>query len=94
MCEHTSDQDTILSVYWVKGNCRDVNNEDIRGTSKTAASAFKYPEQRGISIDQIDMHSLQGGGANALRLSGYSDSDRQIMKVGCWRSKGVLEIHL
>ena len=34
-------------------------------------------------MDHIDTHSLRSGGANALSLSGYSDT--QIQKMGCWR---------
>jgi hypothetical protein len=78
-----------LSAYWVEGDRRDVNDDDIRGAIKAAASALKYPEQRGIGINQIDTHSLRGGGANALHLAGYSD--RQIMKMGRWKSKTFLE---
>ena len=39
---------------------------------------------KGIPIDRIDTHSLRGGGANALSLSGYSD--REIQKMGRWKS--------
>jgi hypothetical protein len=38
---------------------------------------------KGILIDQIDTHLLRSGGANALSLSGYSDT--QIQKMGRWR---------
>ncbi len=38
---------------------------------------------KGIPIDRIDTHSLRSGGANALSLSGYSDT--QIQKMGQWR---------
>ena len=87
--DHTPDRDTLLSAYWVAGERRDVNDEDIRGAIKSAATALKYPEQRGIGINQVDTHSLRGGGANALHLAGYSD--RQIMKMGRWKSKTFLE---
>eukprot|EP00985_Skeletonema_marinoi_P024571 scaffold17176_cov147-Skeletonema_marinoi.AAC.1 len=43
----------------------------------------------GIPIDRIDTHSLRCGEANALALSGYSD--RQIQKMGRWRSATFLE---
>ncbi|KAK1732566.1 hypothetical protein QTG54_016707 [Skeletonema marinoi] len=54
-----------------------------------AAAALDYPSCKGIPIDRIDTHSLHCGGANALALSGYSD--RQIQKMGRWRSATFLE---
>jgi len=48
-----------------------------------------YPACKGIPIERIDTHSLRCGGANALALSGYSD--RQIQKMGRWRSATFLE---
>ena len=44
-----------------------------------------YPLNQGIPISSMDTHSLQSGGANALALSGYSDT--QIQKMGRWRGK-------
>ena len=38
---------------------------------------------QGISIERIDTHSLCSGGANALALSGYSDT--QIQNMGRWK---------
>jgi hypothetical protein len=46
-------------------------------------TVLEYPTANGISIDRIDTHSLRSGGANALSLSGYSDT--QIQKMGRWR---------
>ena len=43
----------------------------------------QLPTQKGIPIDRVDTHSLRGGGADALALSGYSDT--QIQKMGRWR---------
>ncbi len=42
-----------------------------------------YPTAKGIPIERINTHSLRSGGANALALSGYSDT--QIQKMGRWR---------
>ncbi len=42
-----------------------------------------YPEAWGILILRVDTHSLQSGGANALALAGYTDT--QIQKMGRWR---------
>ena len=48
-----------------------------------AARALEYPILNGIPIKLINTHSLRSGGANALALSRYSDT--QIQKMGCWR---------
>jgi hypothetical protein len=50
---------------------------------KAAAMVLEYPTAKGIPIDCIDNHSLRSGGANALSLTGYSDT--QIQKMGRWR---------
>ena len=50
---------------------------------KMAATLLEYPETRGIPIELIDTHTLRCGGANALALSGFSDT--QIQKIGRWR---------
>ena len=47
---------------------------------KAAATVLEYPTAEGILIDHIDTHLLRSGGANALSLSGYSDT--QIQKIG------------
>ena len=74
---------TQLSAYYVEGQRRDVTATDMSTGLKMAATALAYPETRGIPIDRVDTHSLRSGGANALALSGYSDT--QIMKFGRWR---------
>jgi len=48
-----------------------------------AAEALKYPTIKGILIERVNTHSLRSGGANALALTGYSDT--QIQKMGRWR---------
>ena len=49
-----------------------------------ATELLHYPTLKGIPITRIDTHSLRSGGANALLLSRYSD--REIQKMGRWRS--------
>ena len=56
----------------------------MRNSIKAAAGILNYPELKGIPILRVDTHSLRSGGANALSLSGYSD--REIQKMGRWRS--------
>ncbi len=57
--------------------------EHISAALKQAARALEYPILKGIPIKQINTHSLRSGGANALALSEYSDT--QIQKMGRWR---------
>ena len=88
--KHTSDPETFLSAYFESPEeRRDVNDNDIRKALKVAAIALDYEKVRGIPISRIDTHSLRAGGANALHLSGYSD--REIMKMGRWRSNTFME---
>ena len=81
---NTSDTSMFLSAFFVDTARFDVTDRDIRNSLKQAASALQYPLLKGIPISRIDTHSLRSGGANALSLAGYSD--RQIQKMGRWRS--------
>ena len=56
---------------------------------KWAGGVLDYDGTHNIPVDRIDTHSLRSGGANALSLSGYSD--RQIMKMGRWKSATFME---
>jgi hypothetical protein len=85
-----SDWDTPLSAYYtLDGTRKDVAAKDISGSLKSAAGLLNYPSERGIPIDRIDTHSLRSGGANALSLAGYSDT--QIQKMGRWKGKTFKE---
>jgi hypothetical protein len=57
--------------------------EHISAALKVAVRALAYPILKCIHIERINTHSLRSGGANALALSGYSDT--QIQKMGHWR---------
>ena len=72
-----------LSTVVVDGERKHVTDKHIRAGLKLAATALDYPRTRSIPINRIDTHSLRIGGANALSLSGYSDT--QIQKMGRWR---------
>jgi hypothetical protein len=69
-------------LYWVKGARTDVTAEHISRALKLAATELQYPTSKGIPIARINTHSFQSGGANALALAGYSDT--QIQKIGPW----------
>ena len=81
--DHSSTRQTFLSTFYHKGSRFDVCGEDVSKSLKLAATILQYPSTRGIPIDRIDTHSLRSGGANALALSGYSDT--QIQKMGRWK---------
>ena len=88
--KHAKDPQAFLSAYFESpGTKLDVNDNDIRQALKVAAVAKDYESFRGIPTSRIDTHSLRAGGANALHLSGYSD--REIMKMGRWRSATFME---
>jgi hypothetical protein len=80
--ENGGDTKTLLSAFYKDGSCYDITGEDISKGLKMAATLLHYPTTRGIPIERIDTHSLHSGGANALALSGYSDT--QIQKMGRW----------
>ncbi len=84
LCNMGANSKTFLLVYCNdKGHRRDITNEDVSKALKVVATALDYPTAKGVPIDRIDTHSLQSGGANALSLAGYSDT--QIQKMGRWR---------
>jgi hypothetical protein len=74
---------TFLSAYYVGTHRFDVTAENISQAVKGAARALSYPATKGIPIERINTQSLRSGGANALALSGYTDT--QIQKMGRWR---------
>ena len=81
---HGATPKTFLSTFYDDHNKRgDITNEDVTAALKRAATALDYPIAKGIPIARIDTHSLRSGGANALSLAGFSDT--QIQKMGRWR---------
>jgi hypothetical protein len=78
---HGATAKMFLSAYYTESKQRaDITNEDISIALKQAATILDYPTAKGIPIDRIDTHSLHSGGANALSLSGFLDT--QIQKIG------------
>jgi hypothetical protein len=69
--------------YWAKGVKADVTAKHISRALKSAATELQYPTNKGIPIKRINTHSLKSGGANALALAGYSNTQTQ--KMGQWR---------
>ncbi len=82
--QHAPHPDTLLSAFFVETRRFDVTDNDMRISIKCAATLLQYPMNKMIPIERIDTHSFRSGGANALSLSGYSD--REIQKMGRWRS--------
>jgi hypothetical protein len=84
-----ADGKTFLCKVYAKEGDRYVCAGDVSAGLKVAANILQYPLTRGIPISSVDTHSLRSGGANALALSGYSDT--QIQKMGRWRGKTFKE---
>jgi hypothetical protein len=83
LCDNGAMGKTLLSLFFHSNKHYDVCGKDISRGLKMAAMLLQYPATQGIPIDRIDTYSLQSGGANALALLGYSDT--QIQKMGCWK---------
>ena len=73
----------LQDCRFFKRDENDVMDEDIRASVKMAAAVLNYPELRGIPVERVDTHSLRSGGANALALAGYTET--QIQKMGRWK---------
>ncbi len=70
-----ADTKTFLSAHYDdKGQHGNNTNKDVSKALKAVATVLEYPMAMGILIDRIDTHSLRSGGANALSLSGYLDT--------------------
>ena len=61
----------------------------MRGCRYEGRKTLNYNGRCGILVDQIDTHSLRMGGASALALGRYSDT--QIRKMGRWRGETFKE---
>jgi hypothetical protein len=80
--ENGAKGETLLSSFFHQGKQDDLCGKDISKGLKMAAALLHYPATHGILIEWADTHSLQSRGANALALSGYSNT--QIKKMGRW----------
>ncbi len=90
--EKGADAKTFLSAYYNENSNRsNVTNEDVSAALKAAASVLDYPTAKGIPIGRINTHSLRSGGANALSLARYSDT--QIQKNGLMARCNVQGVH-
>ena len=68
-----------INILGQQKNCCDITDEDIRQKVIFAATELDYFGTRGILVDNVNTHSLRSGGAMALDLSEYSDT--QIHKI-------------
>jgi len=84
-----SDWETFLLAYFDPKGRHNVTDKDISLALKAGATSLNYPEEKGIPVDKVDMHSLLGGGANPLSLASYSN--REIQKMGQWQGKTFME---
>jgi hypothetical protein len=67
---HTSDPNTIISTYFIRGSRTGklMRGSDINCALKAAVTKLNM-KQHGSQVAQISAHSLQAGGAMALRLN-------------------------
>jgi hypothetical protein len=86
--ENKANGKTILCKVYKEDGERYVCAKDVSASLKVAANLLQYPMTRGIPINSVDTHSLRSGGANALALSGYTDTQ---IKMGRWRGKTFKE---
>jgi len=82
LCTNGATKTTIISSYFNEGRRYSVTLNDVSSALKLAAGTLEYPTIIGIPIERVNTHSLQSGGANALALAEYSDT--QIQKMGHW----------
>ena len=81
--QHRGTTRMFLSADWEGDIRHDMTAENMSRALKGAAAALEYSTVKGIPIQRINTHSLRSGGANALALAGYSDT--QIQKMGRWK---------
>ena len=70
-----------MSAFWENGVRYDVSEKDMSENLKWAAEQLDCDGRCGIPVDRINTHSLWMGGANALALAGYSDTQIQKMDL-------------
>lgn len=81
--QHGGSDDTPICNYFENGKWHDVTQRQMLRRVRRAVRNLKL-EVQGIDVDIIGNHSLRSGGAMALKLAGFSDSE--IMKFGRWKS--------
>lgn len=80
---HGGSDDTPICNYFENGKWHDVTQRQMLRRVRRAVRKLKL-EVQGIDVDIIGNHSLRSGGAMALKLAGFSDTE--IMKFGRWKS--------
>ena len=74
LCKNGATKKTIISAYFNEGRRYDVTSGHVSSALKLAAGTLEYPTIKGIPIERVNTHSLRSGGANALALAGYSET--------------------
>ena len=77
---NSSNPNTTLFTIYEGGKDKRVNDQDIREAVKMAARQLDYEGTHGTPISLINTHLLRIGGACALALAGFDDT--QICKMG------------
>jgi hypothetical protein len=81
--KHNAVGKDYLSAYFVDGACKDVTAEDISKHLKLGRGCYTIPHKKELPSNGWTHTRYGGGGANALALLGFLDT--QIQKMGCWR---------
>ena len=76
-------EDNMICGIWHNKAWTEVTSGDTFKAARSAAKTLRLQE-RGIDPNMIGAHSLQAGGAMALKIMEYKDST--IRKFGLWTS--------
>ena len=67
------DDNNLICNYYENNTCYSLQSQQIINMVQMASTSLNLHKQ-GIDPDLIGAHSLQAGGAMALKLHGYSDT--------------------
>lgn len=81
--KHGGPEDSPICNVLVAGKWHSITQPEMLSSLRQSVRELGL-DKRGIDPDIIGNHSLRSGGAMALKLNNYSDSD--IMKFGRWKS--------
>ena len=86
--QHGGNNESLLCDYWDNDQFHSITSQDVINMVQASAKSLQLDRQA-IDPDLIGAHSLQAGGAMALKLHGQSDTT--IMKMGRWTSLTFLQ---
>ena len=81
--DNNGTDDNLICDVFSNGKWKSVQSADMVKATRAAVTSLKL-DQKGIDPDLVGLHSLQAGGAMALKIMGFADST--IRKMGRWSS--------